>query len=347
MAPAPSRHRLVTVSDPLVGVMGRVDRSESDSLRVGYPGVTLRVTFEGPRVAWRASCATSDCRVVVVTDGKPAKVIRLLQGEAEYVLAEGLAPGVHTVDVVQRTETWQGIVTVRGFVFPAEARVLAPAAWPDRRLLFIGDSVTCGEGVDRASLQPGEQSSGADAYGSYGMLIARALGAQCHLVCYGGRGLVRDWQGRGDSLNAPQFFHLALPEETAPVVWDHREYAPDLVFVSLGTNDFNAELGAPPARQVFVGAYVEFLRVIRATYPRAKVVLTEGAIVKDESHGEKRKSLLRAYIAEVVEILAAPEVVFIPSTYYPGDLADAHPTGEEHVKMAEDFVPDLARLLGW
>jgi hypothetical protein len=31
---------------------------------------------------------------------------------------------------------------------------------------------------------------------SYGMLMAKQLNAQVQLVCYGGRGLVRTWDGK-------------------------------------------------------------------------------------------------------------------------------------------------------
>lgn len=51
------------------------------------------------------------------------------------------------MDVVHQTETWQGVVTVDGFLFEPGARLLDPPAWPERRMLFIGDSVTCGEAI--------------------------------------------------------------------------------------------------------------------------------------------------------------------------------------------------------
>jgi lysophospholipase L1-like esterase len=58
-------------------------------------------------------------------------------------------------------------------------------------------------------------------------------------------------------------------------------YVPDVVFVSLGTNDFSVSIGALPEREEFASAYVRFLRAIRARYPEAHVLLTEGAIVSD------------------------------------------------------------------
>ena len=246
----------VAVSDPHVAVMGRVERPEPGRIRFGYPGVTLRVRFEGESLAMRVSAETPNSHLAVFVDGGEARVVRLPQGPSDVVLAEGLGPGAHTVDVVHRTETWMSVVNVTGFRLAPGGRLLDPAPWPTRRMLFVGDSVTCGERIDR---QPGETEpfASSNGYLSYGMRLARALDAQCHLVCYGGRGLVRDWQGRTDVLTGPQLFDLAVADETGGPPWDHAAYTPDVVFVSLGTNDFSLAIGPLPERETFVSAYVD------------------------------------------------------------------------------------------
>src|SRR5690606_39734712 len=53
-------------------------------------------------------------------------------------------------------------------------------------------------------------------------------------------------------------------------------YVPDGIVVSLGTNDFNPALGAFPSRAEFVAKYVTFVRTLTATYPSARIWLTEG-----------------------------------------------------------------------
>ncbi len=181
------------------------------------------------------------------------------------------------------------------------------------------------------------------------MLVARALDAQCHLVAYGGRGVIRDWQGRSDVLNAPQFFDLAVPDEPGPApAWDHSLYAPDAVFVSLGTNDFNLALGALPEREAFVSTCVRLLKAVRERYPRAPVFITEGAIVDDASDpGRKPKSTLREYLDETVRRLADPRVRHLEAEHYPGDACNAHPTREQHRLMARDIEPVLREALGW
>jgi hypothetical protein len=337
--------RFVAATDPNVAIMGRTDRSDPQSIRSGYPGVTIRVAFSGSRLRMCATCSSPDCRLLVLVDEKAPVIVRMPQGSSELTLAAELAAGGHHVDIVRRTECWQGILEVSGFLLDADAELLTPKAWPRRKLMFIGDSVTCGEGVDRISSGPtSNKAASSDAYGSYGMVLARALDAQCHLVCFGGRGLVRDWQGKRDVLNAPQFFEFAIPEEPYNS-WNHASYVPDGIFISLGTNDFNLKLGAFPTEEEFVSAYVAFLRRLRSLYPSAQIVLTEGAIVNDKSSAQK--GVLRSYIDETLRQMPDPKLHAVPSTHYPGDASNAHPTAEQHVLMAHELEPVLRKLLGW
>jgi hypothetical protein len=344
----PAAPAVILATDPRIAVMGRVVRTPTGALRFGYPGVTLRLVVKGADVAVRASCSTGQCRLAVRIDDAAARVVRVPAEQGDLSLASCLGPGPHRVEIVHRTETWQGVVTVSGFVLPASAELVAPPPWPERKLLFIGDSVTCGEGADRASAAPGDTAASSDATRSYGMLLAAALGAQCHLVCYGGRGLTRDWQGRRDVLNAPEFEPLALAVDDEGAAWDHRAYQPDAIVVSLGTNDFNLGIGPLPAEREFVGAYVGFLRALHEHYPTAKIAVTEGAIVNDETDPARpQKTVLRRYLTTAVRQLGDPAVVFLPARHYPGDAANAHPTGEQHAAMARDLEGPLRQLVGW
>jgi hypothetical protein len=193
-----------------------------------------------------------------------------------------------------------------------------------------------------------DELAASDGDHSYGMLIAREVGAQCHLVCHGGRGLIRDWQGNKDVLNAPQFFDLAIPDPESAVPWNHANYVPDGVVVSLGTNDFHLGLGDLPAQEEFVGAYLRFLGSIRSHCPEAHIFLTEGAIVSDEADPLRpQKTILRRYISDAVTRFGDPRVHAVPATHYPGDSNDAHPTREQHAAIAKDLVPVIRREMGW
>jgi lysophospholipase L1-like esterase len=342
---APAAPALVPADDPRVRITGRVDSSHADRVRIGYPGVALRLRFEGTALAMRADATTPDVYFDVSVDGGLPRVLRLAAGQADAALAEGLAGGVHTVELVHRNETWQGVVGVLGFLTDAGGRLLEPEPRPARRLLFVGDSVTCGENVDRAAGACRKDASHWNAAGSYGLRLARSLGAEAHLVCYGGRGLTRDWQGRTDVPNAPRFFELALPEDGG-AAWDHAAFTPDAVVVSLGTNDFSAAAGALPEREAWVSAYVAFVRWIRALHPSAGVVLTEGAIVSDDP-ARAARTVLRDFLDETVRRLGDARVVHARAAHQPGDACDAHPTAEQHAAMARELEPYVRAAASW
>lgn len=350
-APARAQARdespLVPASDPRIGWMGRVDTTDPARPRFGYPGVTLRVAFEGGSVGLRVAAATPNVHVLVRVDGADSRVVRLPEGESDLGLAGGLGPGPHTAELVHRTETWQGTMAVLGVRLPPGGRLLPAAPFPRRKLLFLGDSVTCGSGTERAFSCAKDGIASSNGAASYGMLLGRATDAQSHLVCYGGRGLVRDWRGRRDVYTVPEIFDLAVPDEPKGPAWDHARYVPDAVVVSIGTNDFNLAIGPFPEREEYVAAYVAFLKAIRARYPQAVVLVTEGAIVNDGGDGRKQKTTLASYLADAVAKVADPRIRTVPSTHYPGDACDAHPSAAEHAAMARDFEPVLREALGW
>jgi lysophospholipase L1-like esterase len=335
----------ISPSDARVTLVGRAARLEPGKLRIGYPGVTLRVAFDAPELALEVEASSDSSRLGVVLDGGDERMVRLKRGTQRLLLAEGLAPGVHSVALVHRTETWQGVITIQGLVVERGQFLPAPAARP-RRLLVIGDSVTCGEAIDRKP-DCNKNPDWWDPSASYGMLLGRALDAEVHLVCYGGRGLIRDWQGHRDVLNAPQFFELSVPDAAEPLAWNHADYTPDLIVVSLGTNDFNLALGALPSAAEYVPAYVSFVRTLRARHPMAKIVLTEGAMVSDDADPTRpQRSVLRSYLRETVERVHDGAVSHFEASHQPGDACDPHPTREQHQRMAAELGIEARRLLG-
>jgi lysophospholipase L1-like esterase len=336
---------------PQVAIMGRVDRTSPGRVRIGYPGVTIRLRFTGTQVLARLASNSGNTYVAVIVDGAPPAVVHVAQGMNAYPLAKGLGAGEHVLDLVHRTETWEGILTVAGFRLDSGAKLLDATPWPSRKLLVIGDSMTCGEGVDRGSDCTKTTFAMSNGYDSYGMLLARRLDAQCQLVCFGGRGLIRDWRGRTDVLTAPQFFDLALPEEDGPPppAWSPEAFVPGVVIVSLGTNDFNLSIGPLPAREQFVPAYVAFVRRLRGLYPEAHVFLTEGAIVNDgdDPAGPHPRTVLNDYIDATIKELADPFVHHPKASHFPGDECNPHPTGEQHRLMAQELEPQIRAVLGW
>ena len=162
-----ARHRLIGAA--VVGAGGAV--------RFGYPGVSFRLAFEGRRLAMEAQASGDNSYFDVIVDGGAARKIRLRKGRHTVVLVDENIGAGHAVEIVYRSETWHGTAELISFDTDGEWR--QPVPLPVRRLLVLGDSVTCGEAIDRV---PGakKEPSWWDARASYGMLLAlatRAAGA--------------------------------------------------------------------------------------------------------------------------------------------------------------------------
>lgn len=335
--PAPAGGVTIGARDSHVAVMGRTRVNADGGRSAGYPGVSYFLRVDGRTLEMRADSDTGQGLVDVIVDGVRQHTLRLAQRPQTYVLFRFAAPGVHEVRVVTRTETWQAVSTIHDFMVRGGEFLAAPAL-PKRKLLLLGDSVTCGEMIDRV---PGEkpQPSWNDPLASYGMLAAAALHAQVQLVCYGGRGLIRSWTGSTTDQNLPDFYALSVAEPEHPASWDKHRFTPDLVISAIGTNDFTVGV---PDRATYVAAYAALVRRILADYPHAQIGLTEGAILSGAN-----KRALAGYIADTVAVVRDPRVHQLLSTHYPGDAQDAHPTKAQHREMAADLVPQVRALMHW
>lgn len=332
---------LVNADSPAVAYEGRTAPGAFGSVRMGFPGVTCHVQFQGAGLALRADASNDNSMFDVFVDEAAPTILRLHGGTATYVLFTGPA-GRHTVTLVRRNESWRGTCRLLGFLTTPDGQILRAPPLPRRRLMFIGDSVTCGE---LTAWQPGDDPKDglhSDAYASYGMILARRLRAQCALVSYGGRGVTRDWQGKTDG-TAPIFYPLALPDDPT-ARWSAARYVPDAVGIQLGTNDFN--LGAPD-KKLFVGAYAELVRQVLRDAPHARVFLMDSPIVTDDAAQGPRRTILHGYLEAVIAAVGSPRVVLVPLRHYPGVPHNGHPTGADHVGMANEIEPTLRGLLGW
>ena len=345
---------ILSIRDPRVALVGRYGAMPSSQhaafvgVRIGYPGAGFVVSFHGGVLALRVSSSSGANALTVVVDHGEPKLLLLTKGEQVVPLVEqGSAENEedHLVQVYKRSETWQGLIDLEALLPGPGTELLQAPPLPVRKILFLGDSVTCGAGVARdvkCTSDPAKPNE--DPYHAFDMVLGRRLDAQVELVCYGGRGLQRDYRGmtRSDGIvNAREFLDLAIATD-APETrqrWDARQWVPDAVMVELGTNDFNLQKTEPLAAEAFVGEYLVLLRRLRVEYPHAVILATEGPIVTDP--------LLRTYVRQAVKKMNDSRIVWAPGKHYPGNACDGHPTQVQAEHMAEDFEPLLRKELGW
>ncbi len=325
----------VSFSDPLVTTMGRTQTLDNGAVLAGYPGVTFTTEFTGKSVKLNAHSSSDRTYIEAIVDNQPAQIFKLSTAATDYNIN---IPDrkKHVLTVINRAESWHGLVTFN--YLNTDGTFAKAPPLPTRKMLVLGDSVTCASSIDRTpNIKP--DTDAANPRLSYGMLIAKGLNAQVQLVCMGGHGLVRTWDGFTDRLNLDEYYPLTYPAMQNKVQWNQANYQPELIISAIGTNDFSQGI---PDHDLYVNTYIKFVLQLLADHKNAQIVLTEGAIL----NGDK-KAALTAYILETVKRVADKRVHYIASNNYPGEPIDAHPTKEEHAKMAQDFISPLKKLMKW
>ncbi|MBN8228400.1 lipase [Corallococcus macrosporus] len=356
----------IAASDARVRYVGRTYRSAAGVV-FSHPGVTVRARFWGDAVRMRLDDAGTGGDVGtnhfdVVVDGAPARLLAVRPGQGSYVLASGLPVGLHTVEVLKRTESLVGASTLLSLEVHGELREPPPRTGP--RLEFIGDSITCGYGTDvtfvpesSSSKVPGFTAKHQNPRRGYGWLTAQRLGAEAELVCYSGHGVYRNLDLTTSAL-IPALYEQAVPDH--PAVWDFPSGSPDVIVLNAGTNDTFAGSGTPaflPDEAAFKAAYRGFLARLRALHPRAHIVCTLGSMTDGFKRMEQQGVVRSVHVGDWISELVAERqrdgdtrihrhVMAVQNPFADGVGEDWHPSAATHQKMAESlgrFLQDVVR----
>jgi len=348
----------VAPDDPRLRYTGRVDRSDPAGPRFSYTAsaVAVRVDSSALRLHLREVpypdrpkdlAAPGTNRYELVVDGRPASVLTAPGPEWRHTVE--LGPGEHVVELFKRTEPEVGQGQLLGLELPPGARLLPPPDRPERRIEFIGDSLTAGFG----NLGPGPgcpfTAATEDGYRSYATLAARMLRAEAHIVAWSGRGVVRNYDL--DSIGViPQLFERTLPEDAASR-WDFSRWTPHAVVIFAGQNDF----GRPDLDIAkFEQGYVQLVTEVRRRYPQALILCAYPSVTDDWPENMRYGTLSREAMDRVIKALAEAGVTRLKTFTLdhrpgPGDGLGClwHPSLPTHEAMAERLRSIVAGAMGW
>ena len=316
------------------GVSGAPLIWSGTSASIAFSGTGCRVVLQSPGSWYR-----------VEVDGRETKTLSPASAtDTLHVLASGLPAGPHVVTLSKRTEVSSGKGNLVAFL--VDGTVGIPAAGPDRRIEFVGNSITCGYGALDSVKEHGFSPATEDHGVTYAALAARALGAEHHAICWSGRGLYRN--NTGDTAGTmPRLWPLTDPDKPGDA-WSF------VVVVDLGTNDF-AKAPAPDSAD-FVNAGVRFIAAIRAKYPAVPVVLADGPMLSDSYPSDASgkpiptMTLVRKYNQAIAAKAAGGGVTVLSLSPQTGELgygADWHPNVRQHQKNSLELIAHLKSVTGW
>ena len=308
-------------------------------IKANFSGTSLKADLTGEKIWWRVSIDGGDFR--------PFKA----EGD-DTVLAENLSEGEHSVLLVRSTEGEAGIGEFKGFTLEDGESLCQPSPMKNRRLEFVGDSITAGA-MNIGAYTGSNYYDVEDGYMAYGPQLARKLDADFSVVAKSGEGVVHNYSEKWPltGIHTGDRYGWAFCYKTPvsdPVPWDTANFPVDAVIVSLGTNDFSGE--RKPKLKDFQAAYKKLLKNIRAKNPDKPIICIEPV---PSVVGVKVRKTIEQAVSEMTKD-GYEKIYFIPLNQQTPLLkkedfrdGETHPTVEGATKLADYLEPIVAKLLGW
>lgn len=374
---ATSETTILAMSNPSnIQVVGR-HRATAAGIAFDMPGVTIRSRFTGTNSIGammskiRAGGDAEDHFVVfcngvttVPSSGIAGASFSTDDWSSDEVatirLCSGLdASAINEVEIFKASEAQWGAhvvapnyVTFSAFVGSSGLQLLDPPPLPDRKLEFLGDSITAGYcnlcsdelhptgGVNRESFDL-----------SWPTLVGRQLSAQVHTAAWSGYGMAENCCG-GSTLMSdvwkrtlatvpasdPSDPHGTNPENS----WNFEAWKPDAVVINLGTND---KLHIRPQLvDSYQRTYLDIVLSAHSAYgPGTHFFLACGPM--DEHYCDSVSWVLDEASARGIDATFLDQRGFLDGSY--GEGCCGHPGREVDVAMAESATRVITQAMGW
>ena len=335
----------IAPSDSCIQYVGRISFQNPDAPVFTYPGVQINARFEGTSLKMKAK-PMSGYFMVQIDGCEPYKVSFNAPKDSIVTLATALRNETHEVHITYAIEGYDRKPEFWGFGLDAGCRLLPPPYLPERKIEFIGDSMTCGYGIEAGSEKDEYADETENYYYTYAARTARALKAQHVVIARSGIGIYRNYKGpkTGNAHCMPRVYDRTLLSVDS-VKWDFTRYTPDVVCVNLGTNDVSTD---PYDRTMLENAYRDFYYTLRAKYPEAKIVFLSGCAMV----GNRLEHLQYAMdtVVRQARLKGDVNVFRFDLSSQRGDLgygAQWHPSLWQHEKMAGELTAYLRGLMKW
>ena len=328
---------------PQVRYVGRTLADAGGSVSFDWTGTYLEARFTGDAFAIRVS-DTGTSYYNVLLDGEPQGVATVCGRDTLISLVSGAGGGTHTLRLQKRSEGEFGRTTLHRFLLAPDGELLPAPARKARHIEFMGNSLTCGYGVEgKHADEPFEvRTENCDL--AFACVTARYFDADYTLIAHSGRGAARNY---GDSLSTSACTMkdkmMNTFDESPTVLWDFAKgYRPDLVVINLGSNDFSTK--PHPSKEEFVKSYLRILRQLRQSYGKDMPILCLYPVGIQAPVYDYYEAVVAEAGDPHVHLLKLSPELYNRST----DLGAAwHPGISGQRKMAMCIIPHIATLMGW
>ena len=165
-----------------------------------------------------------------------------------------------------------GINKLYLYSFVNEDEVIRPNEKKKYLIEFIGDSITCGFGIEGKSQYELFDTKTENFMKTYAYISTKELNYDYSIVCYSGCGIVTP----GNKM--PQRY-TKINSFMGDLEWNFNENKNDIIVINLGTNDIDFVLSFDG--DTYSQAYANFLKIVREKNPNAIIICIYGMMGGD------------------------------------------------------------------
>ena len=362
LSPLRLKAETIPATDSRVTFVGRT-AVDGTSVSFDWTATYFRVAFSGKSLTMKASDlkvgAADEAAAAKLhnyyavwidspTSAEPHRIVEVKEGENIIELVDPnylkkSRRSVHEVIVQKRTEGEQGRTTI--YEFNTDGQFFQAEPLRARQLEFIGDSYTCGYGIDAPTKEEKFSPETENASRSYAAIVSRYFGADYIAVAHSGMGIARNYNSKFPKWHMPdRYLQTFDMDSTQATRWNAAAYAfkPAMTVIYLGPNDFSVSL--QPKYENYRDNYYRLIKSIKANYGEEHPVLCVAA---------KSYEYLGEYVRELAKNSGMKNVNYL--VYCPAqhnhtneDLgADVHPNYNGQKKKAYSIIPYIATMTGW
>ncbi len=319
-----------------VQYLGRYDFTNAGDVRMGWPGNGINLRFRGTKLTVKITDGGNGIMDAVINGKSSALILR--EGTQNYDIVSSDSESLFDVSLTRRTEVFDtGLFEINDVKVTGE--LVAPPT-TDRKILFIGDSITAGFGV-RGNTKDCQYSPASNApRKSYAWLAADSLKAEPHLVAISGRGVVYNYDNNPNPV-MPAQIDYAVPDTESR--WDHDKFKAAVVVVTLGTNDWST---VDAGQDKFNAGYFDLVNDIRTRYPKSHIVMASGPLLG----GAQGAAIIAGIDYVKSQMRSDTNLSSVDLSLSETQLkwsCNSHPGRDSMVKMANDLSDHIAKQLGW
>lgn len=266
---------------------------------LSFSGSSISFTFTGKKAE---ICLWTDCdnwekgfysqiAVFLNDEPLPSKRFPLFEKEKLYTLYESSEEQTVTITLMKFSEAAFGKCGIKYIQIDTD-RLLPPPMPKKRKLEIIGDSITCGYGIDAANETEPFTTDTENPLDAYSLQLAKMLDADVQLVSWSGIGIISCYVPETEDTPLDDWLMPMLYEYTDAAgskdifkqeqdsweIWNNKRFIPDLILINIGTNDASYCREHKDRQDTWGSEYEKFIAAVRRKNPDIPILCVLGTM---------------------------------------------------------------------